>query len=137
MTTLLQAMAQFLVAEVQPKVAASGDKRLAFRVLIAANLAQIVSQEIATEDGQYRTEMIRLGDLLPAEPVGDLIGVTDHARRRGLLVDLNRELARGLDEGSIDSRVGGQAWRHVRETLRERLSVSNARFDVEDDVDGA
>src|SRR5437879_4189049 len=62
-STLLDAVATFLIGEVAPKLEA--DKALQFRVMIAANLATIVAAEQRTEDDRFAAEARRLAALLP------------------------------------------------------------------------
>jgi hypothetical protein len=52
-TALLEAVARFLATEVKPAI---GDPNLAFRVLVAANLAAVVAAEVATEEAQEEAE---------------------------------------------------------------------------------
>ena len=53
-TQLLQAIAKFLVAEAYPSIS---DKRLSFRMLIAANLANMVSAELESENALIEEEI--------------------------------------------------------------------------------
>ena len=59
---LLQAVARFLEREVKGAIT---DPRLAFRVLIAANLTSIVAAESRGEEAQQQAELHRLRALLP------------------------------------------------------------------------
>src|SRR5580692_116344 len=52
-TALLEAVARFLATEVKPAIT---DPNLAFRVLVAANLAAVVAAEVATEEAQEEAE---------------------------------------------------------------------------------
>src|SRR4026208_1258341 len=69
-STLLDAVATFLLEEVQPKL--KDDKALSFRMLIAANLVNIVAPEVKTQDERFSHEARRLKGLMP--------GVADEAK---------------------------------------------------------
>ena len=62
-STLLDAVAAFLMAEVAPKLEA--DKALQFRVMIAANVTTVVAAELRTEDDRFAAEAERLKALVP------------------------------------------------------------------------
>ena len=70
-STLLDAVASFLMAEVAPKL--EGDKALQFRMMIAANLATVVAAELRTEDDRFAAEAQRLKALVP----GDMLWATN------------------------------------------------------------
>ena len=61
-TDLLEAVARFLERDVKPAIK---DPSLAFRVLIAANLAAVVAGELRVEDAATGAELDRLRALLP------------------------------------------------------------------------
>jgi hypothetical protein len=130
-SVLLDAVAQLLLAEVQYAVA---DKRLAFRVLIAANLASIVSNELRTEDERATAELLRLQALLPGTLEGDPVQLPA-GRRRQALGTMNHELSRRLRARRVspEERVAIQV--HLKQTLLETLAVVNPRFDTSPDIE--
>lgn len=127
--TLLEAVAAFLLEEVSPKL--KEDKAIAFRVMIAANLANVVATELRTQDERFVNEARRLKAMLP--------GVADEAKlwsarthdRLDALTALERELATRLRAGKmkIDERV----LEHLTQTARETLSAVNPRFELGDE----
>jgi hypothetical protein len=127
--TLLEAVAAFLLEEVSPRL--KDDKAIAFRVMIAANLANIVATELRTQDERFVSEARRLKALLP--------GAADEARlwsarthdRLEALTELSKELAARLRAGKmkIDERV----LEHLTQTARETLSAVNPRFELGDE----
>lgn len=127
-TELLQAVAKFLSEDLRGAVK---DQALAFRVLIAANLVQIVATEIEAEEKHDAAELSRLFTLLRAsgEPA------TTASDRRGQIRGLNEQLAAKIRAGSLDATPGGGAWQHVQETLREKLQVDNPRFDLKKEIE--
>jgi hypothetical protein len=128
-STLLDAVATFLLEEVAPKL--KDDKPLAFRLMIAANLASIVSTELRTQDDRFSHEARRLKALLH--------GVADEAKlwsprtteRLDALTGLERELAQRLRSGrvKIDERVID----HLVQTAKDTLTAVNPRFDLADE----
>lgn len=112
--TLLEALAQFLLAEVSPSLEAN--KALQFRVLIAANLASMVANEHRTEPRRLEAELGRLRALLP-----EATALT--------LDELNRALVRRLQETNSPRELEA-ILHHLQATARETLEVTNPRFDL-------
>ena len=126
---LLTAIARFLNEEARP---ALSDPRLAFRALIAANLASIVASELMTDDDQVAGELVRLraifgdtNDELPARP---------HDRHTELSL-LNQRLSKLLHGGSPNDAELAQIRAHVMQTLRDKLTVDNPRFDTSMEIE--
>jgi hypothetical protein len=121
-SSLLEAVASFLLTEISPKLEA--DKALQFRVLIAANLAGVVANELRTQDTRLSTELTRLEALL---------GRPHAAASVAELEALNRELAGQLRAGAFTGPKLDAAIEHLFATAKETLEVTNPRFDVSDD----
>jgi hypothetical protein len=125
-STLLDAVATFLLEEVAPKL--KDDKPLAFRLMIAANLANIVATELRTQDERFSHEARRLRALLP--------GVADEAKlwssrtleRLEELTALERELAVRLRSGRV--KVDEKVIDHLVQTAKDTLAAVNPRFDL-------
>ena len=124
---LLQSIARFLVEEARP---AMQDPRLNFRTLIAANLAHIVASELSTDDEHVKRELARLRGVVP--DVGD--GPT-HELRREALLEANARLANWFREGEPDDADVAKVAGILRETLKDKLSVDNPRFDTSLDIE--
>jgi len=127
---LLDAVAQFLISEVYP---ALPDKKLNFRVLIAANLANVVSAELKSEEARASSELARLEALLPEGLTGELEkppgALTGEARAQALTV-LNRALSEGIRKRRFSPETLKQIQAHLKQTLTDTLSVVNPRFDT-------
>jgi hypothetical protein len=121
--TLLDAIAAFLVTEVRPKI---DDPGVSFRVLVAAHVCSQVAAEVRHEDGHDSAELTRLGNLLDRRTQ---LPAT-RAERKALFDRMNRELAARIREGTIDD---GAVETHLEQTLRDKLAVVNARFDLSED----
>ena len=114
---LLEAVAKFLLSDLLPTVQ---DKKLAFRVLIAANLAGTLATQVRTEAEHGAAERARLQAL-------GLEGQTLHQLNQGL-VDL-------LREGALPEEKLARIRAHVKQTLVETLSVVNPAFDTAMEVE--
>jgi Domain of unknown function (DUF6285) len=122
--SVLEALSRFLLEELQPTVQ---DKRLAFRVLIAAHLATTLASELGARPEHAEWELLRLRALLPEEPVaaGDV---------RSALRSLNAALVDRLVHGK--GPADDAALRaHMRATLADALSVLSPRFDTSSDIE--
>jgi len=121
---VLEALARFLLEELQPAVT---DKRLAFRVLIAAHLAATVAAELEERPRHAEEELLRLRALLPdvAVPAGDA-----RAALRILNAALLERLARGAGPAG-DAAVRA----HLQATLADALRVLSPRFDTSPDIE--
>ena len=130
-SALLEAVASFLISELLPSVT---DKRLAFRVMIAANLASVVSAELRTDDARFSAEVERLRALLPdARAEKDPHKFSSRAERNAALEALNRELVDKLRSGEGSANEKAARFAHVKQTALETLSVANPRFDTADE----
>lgn len=109
---LLEALAKFLLTDLHPTVQ---DKKLAFRVLIAANVAGTLAAQVRTEAERDAAERSRLQAL-------GLKGETVH--------QLNQALVELLRAGSVPEEMLGRVQAHVKQTLVETLSVVNPAFDT-------
>jgi len=112
---LLDALARFLLADLHPQVQ---DRKLAFRVLIASNLATTLAAQLRTREERQGAELSRLRALLGEE-------ATKRPAR-----ELNLLLSRRLRAGGIpeEELLGIRA--HVKRTLEEALAVVNPSFDT-------
>jgi hypothetical protein len=126
-STLLDAVATFLLTEIAPKLEA--DKALQFRLMIAANLSTVVAGELRTEDDRFAAEAARLSALLPG--VAGIAGLSSPRRdhRLAALTTLEAALAARLRANGPDD----GALAHLWETAKQTLRVTNPRFDLSED----
>jgi hypothetical protein len=129
---LLEAVARFLEREIKPAVK---DPSLAFRVLIASNLCQLVSAEIQMEDPATDAELDRLAALLPDVDVDLARARSSREERRRALERYNRALYERIESGALRAEPGSAAWEHVTTTLRGELLTSSPRFDTALDIE--
>jgi hypothetical protein len=126
---LLTAIARFLNEEARP---ALSDPRLAFRALIAANLASIVAAELTTDDDQTEAELTRLLAIF-GEPE-TAIPPRPHDRLTELHA-LNTRLAKLLRGETASAETFDAIEAHIMQTLRDKLSADNPRFDTSLDIE--
>lgn len=116
-STLLDAVASFLMAEVAPRLDA--DKALQFRMMIAANLATVVAAELRTEDDRFAAEAERLKALVP----GDASKLSSPRR------DERMAALAAMEAGPDDATLN-----HLWETAKQTLQASNPRFDLSENL---
>ena len=127
-STLLDAVASFLMADVVPRLEA--DKALQFRALIAANLATVVAGELRTEPSRLASELARLQALLsPLSPTLSPVG-----GEGGRIEALNRQLSSALRKNELGPEQLERALEHLLATARETLEVTNPRFELAEDL---
>jgi hypothetical protein len=117
---LLQAVTHFLDEEVVPNL--TGSRQFYSRV--AANVLRIIRRELECADEQLVAEWERLNGLLPSvERPTTRAGLQDAIRRR------TEELCQRIRQGEADlDPYRDQVLAHVRETVREKLLVSNPQW---------
>jgi hypothetical protein len=127
--TLLDAVATFLLEEVSPKL--KDDKALSFRVMIAANLANVVATELRTQDERFVAEARRLKALLPHSADEKKLWSARTQERLEALTALEKELAQRLRQGKM--RIDERVLEHLTQTARETLAAVNPRFELGDE----
>jgi len=128
-TQLLEAIADFLLKEVLPVV--QEDEALAYKTLVSWNMLGVVGREIRQGRLLLEQEKNRLAEFFPAQsgPTGSapdqMPGAADDLEKQ---VQRYNELlaARIRSQGlSIQDRA---VWDAVKESVRERIVVTNPRF---------
>jgi hypothetical protein len=117
---LLQAVTHFLDEEVVPNL--TGSRQFYSRV--AANVLRIVLRELECTDEQLAAEWERLNRLLPpAERPATRAELQEAIRRR------TENLCQRIQQGDADAGpYREQVLAHLRETVREKLLVSNPQW---------
>jgi hypothetical protein len=121
---VLEALARFLLEELHPAVP---EKRLAFRVLIAAHLASTLAAELDGRPQHAAEELGRLRALLP-----EVKALPDDTR--AALRTLNAALVERLARHEPPDDAALRA--HLRATLADALRVFSPRFDLSHDIEG-
>lgn len=131
-SALLQAVARFLEKDIKPAIK---DPSLSFRVLVAANLCQMVSAEIQMEDVATDAEIERLAALLPDVEIDLAKARQSRDGRVGAIAKYNRALCDRIAGGALSIEPGGEVWNHVSITLRGELLTSSPRYDTSLDIE--
>ena len=119
--SLFEAVAIFLNESLRPHV---DDKDLAFRVLVAANLARITADEIRNESQNNRAELARLRSLMPD------VALNHDIEPAAQVGQLNAVLAQRIKDGELSLEQAPMALTHIMQTCQEKLATQNPNFDV-------
>jgi hypothetical protein len=107
-TELIKAVADFLRHEISPAI--SGHN--AFKLRVAINALDLVTRQLALEQGGDSGEAARLTQLLDMQ---------------GSLVDLNRALAERIAKGEVDLQTPGLS-DHLWRTTMDKLAVDQPNY---------
>ncbi len=117
MNELLEAVTHFLDEEVVPSLTGSRQ----FYCRVAANVLRTVLRELDAEEEQLTAEWERLNGLLSQEAQPTSRGELKRVMRRR-----TEELCQRIHRGDADAGLyRDQVLAHVRESVREKLLVSN------------
>jgi hypothetical protein len=105
---LTKAVADFLRNEISPAI--SGHN--AFKLRVAINALDLVTRQLALEQGSDAVETARLTQLLGMQ---------------GSLADLNRALADAIAKGEVDLTTPGVA-EHLWQTTMDKLAVDQPNY---------
>jgi hypothetical protein len=105
---LIKAVADFLRHEIAPVI----EGHNAFKLRVALNALDLVTRQLALEQGSDAAEAARLTQLLGTQ---------------GSLGELNRALASGIATGEIDLRTPGVA-EHLWQTTMDKLAVDQPNY---------
>ena len=122
---LLETVRELISSELMPL---AQDDGLRFRLLIASNLLAIVGREINAGGVLTHDELARLRELLPDLPLDP------KWTERETILKFNEALARQIRDAAPDSStvaVHSPLWEHAKRTLRDQLTVSNPKFDLD------
>jgi len=107
-TELIKAVADFLRSDIAPMI--SGHN--AFKLRVSINALDLVTRQLALEQGGDAAEAVRLSRLLGVQ---------------GSLVDLNRMLADRIAKGEVDLQTPGLA-DHLWQTTMDKLAVDQPNY---------
>jgi hypothetical protein len=107
-TELIKAVADFLRNEIAPEI--SGHH--AFKLRVSINALDLVTRQLALEQGSDTAEAARLSELLNLQ---------------GSLGDLNRALAERIARGEVDLQTSGLT-KHLWQTTMDKLAVDQPNY---------
>jgi hypothetical protein len=112
---LLEAVAEYLLAELRPEV----PREQRFRVLVAANVCAVVARELQAGDEPDRDDLALFGELLGEEPAD--------SRKAAV------RLAERLRSGELDDKLDELAPR-LEEHVRRKLEIARPGYDAASDA---
>ena len=107
-TELIKAVADFLRSDIAPMI--SGHN--AFKLRVSINALDLVTRQLALEQGGDAAEAVRLSRLLGVQ---------------GSLTELNRALADRIAKGEVDLQTPGLA-DHLWQTTMDKLAVDQPNY---------
>jgi Domain of unknown function (DUF6285) len=107
-TELIKAVADFLRHEITPVIKGHD----AFKLRVALNALDLVTRQLALQQGSDAAEAARLAELLGIQ---------------GSLGELNRALADGIAKGEVDLQTPGVA-EHLWQTTMDKLAVDQPHY---------
>jgi hypothetical protein len=105
---LIKAVADFLRSDIAPVITGHN----AFKLRVSINALDLVSRQLALEDGSDIAEAARLSQLLAMQ---------------GSLAELNRALADRIAHGELDLQTPGLA-DHLWQTTMDKLAVDQPNY---------
>lgn len=132
---LLDAIADLMIKEVLPLVQKHGDDALAYKTLVSWNMLGVVARELRGGEDTLNHEIARmealaeLKDWAAARSAGESAPDASYQAKMASVRAGNAELARQIREQKIGP-DNTALWEHVRQTLKEKLAVSNPRFSL-------
>jgi hypothetical protein len=105
---LIKAVADFLRSDIAPVITGHN----AFKLRVSINALDLVSRQLALEDGSDIAEAARLSQLLAMQ---------------GSLAELNRALADRIAQGELDLQTPGLA-DHLWQTTMDKLAVDQPNY---------
>ncbi|EMJ97713.1 DUF6285 domain-containing protein [Leptospira alstonii] len=123
-TDLLEAIQDFLMKEVLPQF--KDKDLLSYKTLVSWNMLGVVSREIRSGEESLDKELARLVKLLKKN--SSLPSTLNE--KKNLAHTWNLELRDKIRKDKL-SLEDSQWWNHVKETVREKVEVTNPRFTTE------
>ncbi|MCR9145216.1 MAG: DUF6285 domain-containing protein [bacterium] len=125
---LLDAIAELLIKEVLPLVQKHGDDALAYKTLVSWNMLGVVSRELRSGEDLLNDEITRLHGLpeLKDAATSDETNAS-YMQKLARVRELNQSLSDTIREKKIGPE-NAALWEHARQSLKEKLSISNPRF---------
>ncbi|RHX87057.1 DUF6285 domain-containing protein [Leptospira stimsonii] len=123
-TDLLEAIQDFLMKEVLPQF--KDKDLLSYKTLVSWNMLGVISREIRSGEESLDKELLRLSKLLKkATSFPSTLN-----EKKNLANTWNLELRDRIRKEKL-SIEDSEYWNHVKETVREKVEVTNPRFTTE------
>ncbi|MGQ2799167.1 DUF6285 domain-containing protein [Leptospira santarosai] len=118
---LLEAIQDFLMKEVLPQF--KDKELLSYKTLVSWNMLGVVSREIRSGEEALDKELGRLVELLDKSSVFP----STLNEKKKLVHDWNMELLDRIRKEKLSSE-NSRYWNHVKETVKEKVEITNPRF---------
>ncbi|ASV12156.1 MULTISPECIES: DUF6285 domain-containing protein [Leptospira] len=118
---LLEAIQDFLMKEVLPQF--KDKELLSYKTLVSWNMLGVVSREIRSGEEALDKELGRLVELLDKSSVFP----STLNEKKKLAHDWNMELLDRIRKEKLSSE-NSRYWNHVKETVKEKVEITNPRF---------
>ncbi|MDO6393528.1 DUF6285 domain-containing protein [Leptospira santarosai] len=118
---LLEAIQDFLMKEVLPQF--KDKELLSYKTLVSWNMLGVVSREIRSGEEALDKELGRLVELLDKSSVFP----STLNEKKKLAYDWNMELLERIRKEKLSSE-NSRYWNHVKETVKEKVEITNPRF---------
>ncbi|MDI7187196.1 DUF6285 domain-containing protein [Leptospira santarosai] len=118
---LLEAIQDFLMKEVLPQF--KDKELLSYKTLVSWNMLGVVSREIRSGEEALDKELGRLVELLDKSSVFP----STLNEKKKLAHDWNMELLDRIRKEKLSSE-NSRYWNHVKETIKEKVEITNPRF---------
>ncbi|EMJ47745.1 DUF6285 domain-containing protein [Leptospira santarosai] len=118
---LLEAIQDFLMKEVLPQF--KDKELLSYKTLVSWNMLGVVSREIRSGEEALDKELGRLVELLDKSSVFP----STLNEKKKLAHDWNMELLERIRKEKLSSE-NSRYWNHVKETVKEKVEITNPRF---------
>lgn len=123
-TDLLEAIQDFLMKEVLPQF--KDKDLLSYKTLVSWNMLGVISREIRSGEELLDKELLRLSKILKkATSFPSTLN-----EKKNLANTWNLELRDRIRKEKL-SIEDSEYWNHVKETVREKVEVTNPRFTTE------
>ncbi|MDI7219864.1 DUF6285 domain-containing protein [Leptospira santarosai] len=118
---LLEAIQDFLMKEVLPQF--KDKELLSYKTLVSWNMLGVVSREIRSGEEALDKELGRLVELLDKNSVFP----STLNEKKKLAHDWNMELLDRIRKEKLSSE-NSRYWNHIKETVKEKVEITNPRF---------
>jgi|JI8StandDraft_1071087.scaffolds.fasta_scaffold71531_2 pantothenate synthetase len=123
---LLQTIQDLLIKEIAPKL--EGEDFLSYKTLVSWNMLGVVVRELKFGEKLLHDEMIRLRAILNKSNSNSELTYQEKIEEASIL---NRELAQLIRNAKLDNK-SDEVWNLVKQSLKEKISITNPRFSLEE-----
>jgi hypothetical protein len=123
---LLEAIQDLLIKEILPVI--KDNEGLAYKTLVSWNMLGVISREVKMGEGFLNSEIESIAAYLKEN-------VSINSQTYAEKVDLCRNLNQKLNESILKNKSSinnTEVWNLVKKTLKEKLEISNPRYNTSD-----